>query len=790
MTKKRFPQPFIKSLFLTSSLLLAPFSGLTAPIPVKAASNVYYVNPSAAGSNSGLDWKNAFKDLPTGLERGATYYLADGNYASHKFADAGTDWIYIKKATLSDHGTNTGWSNSMGDGVAVMAPMSFTTGNYEINGQIGGGPNNFTSGHGIKITSDSDKAKAVNIQSPVSNLVFNHVEMTLGFKSGYTGQDIIYGVKGGSNWTIKNSYLHHSSRTILYTINVSGILIENSQLERNGQNQAQHSEIWSARETHNVVIKNNILKDYVSTGGIIMGGAKNWNIYGNIFTWSKNFGTTANNGAIGSWSSSDKYYATDINIYNNTFINLNNGGSGKIFPIYNQISNIAAYNNIWQNSPATSFGGGVKHDYNLFKNSNEAKIAETNKQISATDIVNSNTFKILAATKPGMKLNSPYDYDMAGNKRGADGVWDRGAFEFGEQEMQKNTNTNQPAGESSYNEIGDNSSESQIASGNSGSQTEQSTSTSSDSQIKSASTTDNNLAENEVLNSSGNTEAETSSGNTSTSENISPGGSGSNYVAPTPSQQSGANPESKKNLPFPSGSLLKSSDNPAVYLIENEQKRPIASEEAFLSYGYKWPEIKTVSSSTLNQYPAGQTLHPNSAVKAAAAPNIPEEFKSTALVKTPNSPTVYTIVNGKKHAILNEELFKAYGFDWKNIKTIPEKNLNIYPRTSLIKTENSPTVYYITAKGQKKAIPNEAIFLAYGNKWSDVIKVVPQELNKYPDVNLIKAENNAKIYLLENDTKKYITSTAALAKSGFSFADVVTVKQAEIDWYQTGEDVE
>jgi hypothetical protein len=35
-----------------------------------------------------------------------------------------------------------------------------------------------------------------------------------------------------------------------------------------------------------------------------------------------------------------------------------------------------------------------------------------------------------AATSTGKTLQSPYNVDMLGNIRGADGVWDRGAFEY------------------------------------------------------------------------------------------------------------------------------------------------------------------------------------------------------------------------------------------------------------------------------------------------------------------------------------------------------------------------
>src|SRR5437899_8360956 len=46
------------------------------------------------------------------------------------------------------------------------------------------------------------------------------------------------------------------------------------------------------------------------------------------------------------------------------------------------------------------------------------------------DWVNEN-YHLLAATQAGNTLSAPYNTDPDGNTRGADGVWDRGAFEFG-----------------------------------------------------------------------------------------------------------------------------------------------------------------------------------------------------------------------------------------------------------------------------------------------------------------------------------------------------------------------
>ncbi len=74
----------------------------------------YYVREGAKCSNNSTDWNNAYTELPAALERGATYYIADGQYPPYSFNDdeSGEEYITIKKAIESDHGTDTGWAQS------------------------------------------------------------------------------------------------------------------------------------------------------------------------------------------------------------------------------------------------------------------------------------------------------------------------------------------------------------------------------------------------------------------------------------------------------------------------------------------------------------------------------------------------------------------------------------------------------------------------------------------------------------------------------------------------------
>ena len=102
----------------------------------------YVCDTSVCGQSpgAGTSWSNAFDDIPGGgdvMTRDYVYYVADGSYNNAYFDDAvdGTKWIYIVKATVADHGTETGWLDTYGDGQAnISSRWQFLTGYYHVDG--------------------------------------------------------------------------------------------------------------------------------------------------------------------------------------------------------------------------------------------------------------------------------------------------------------------------------------------------------------------------------------------------------------------------------------------------------------------------------------------------------------------------------------------------------------------------------------------------------------------------------------------------------------------------------
>lgn len=78
-------------------------------------------------------------------------------------------------------------------------------------------------------------------------------------------------------------------------------------------------------------------------------------------------------------------------------------------------------------------------------------------------------------------------------------------------------------------------------------------------------------------------------------------------VIPTKSQELDGWPTGEP-IKIKDGELVKATGDPAVYVISNGQRLPIASGEAFVGLGYKWEQIKIVSEKVLSLHPKGDIL--------------------------------------------------------------------------------------------------------------------------------------------------------------------------------------
>lgn len=163
---------------------------------------------------------------------------------------------------------------------------------------------------------------------------------------------------------------------------------------------------------------------------------------------------------------------------------------------------------------------------------------------------------------------------------------------------------------------------------------------------------------------------------------------------------------------------------------------------------------------------------------------------ASALYRAIGSPHVYSILNGQRYLIPSPSSFREYGYGWQDVKIIDEKVLLKYPRAKLVKGPSSPAIYYLSYKNDnavvKIKIPTPSIFRSYpNNSWDKVLTIAEKDLNSYEDAKLVKTKDSPAVYYLENNIKHFV-SEAVFKKHGFDSEDIVEVNEKHLAAYQPG----
>jgi hypothetical protein len=423
----------VKYNYCKSSVLLLFLVGCS---PSSFAAN-YYVVAGGAGNNSGADWNNADCKIPAvasgHIARGDTVYIggSSGNLAdtstpcagerTHYFNDAasGTTPIIIKKATATDHGTDTGWQTSYGTSAAQWLDSRdwATVGDvlqnefwrvcqdyYIFNGQVGAsnqtGTYGFYMGAHLKLwgfinwRADISPCSARNITSTsISYLEMDGVSASPPNIS-WIGENGLYLLASTpsshtiSGVSLSHIYLHDMQNMVQATL-VNSLTFDNFYAARNLATHANHSEFLAANNVNNVTVRYSVFEDIQGTGSLVClnGTCDTWNIYGNVFFQNAlrtcldtglPTGFYCGWGGAGAVGDNSGGALTNLHFYNNTVAMTtnqynNNVGIGK------QNAGSGTYtveNNLWYVPSGTSpsillvlpEGNTLIHDYNHILN--------------------------------------------------------------------------------------------------------------------------------------------------------------------------------------------------------------------------------------------------------------------------------------------------------------------------------------------------------------------------------------------------------------------------------------
>lgn len=411
----------------------------------------FYVTENGAGNRSGLDWNNAYAQLPANLERGHIYYISDGSYDGYTFNDPENDgnFIYIKKAVQTDHGTNAGWLPEYGDGIAEFGPLRFDSDDYIFDGQHK---------YGFKVVG-TYTGQAVNVNSDY--IFISNSDIDGNFQTNANGFHIDGSCNVififGSHVTLENCNIHNAADDGIgvfgNNIKIIGNEIHNLHGYGTDGNTGPcnngHSDAFELQDCADIEIIGNLVYDINSTSALITGQwsagnyTRNLTLYNNIF-YTPDTGMSVY-----------IYYVQGAHIYNNVFWGRTQGSSYGGLAIGPEVTDLYVQNNIILNINYTHLGGTydpLNHhiDYNLF-----GMIAASQYTANTHDIVGDPLFKNIPmsseisahltnvvidnfalqpnspATNQGMDLSAQVQEtsDIIGTPR-LQGEWDIGSLEY------------------------------------------------------------------------------------------------------------------------------------------------------------------------------------------------------------------------------------------------------------------------------------------------------------------------------------------------------------------------
>lgn len=218
---------------------------------------------------------------------------------------------------------------------------------------------------------------------------------------------------------------------------------------------------------------------------------------------------------------------------------------------------------------------------------------------------------------------------------------------------------------------------------------------------------------------------------------------------------------------YPEGTLLKTAESFKVYVIISGKKKWISTPEVFETLGYEWGNIKIVAKSDLDKV---------------------ADYEDN-LIRTIGDYKVYLVVNGIKRHIPNPEIFLNYGFSWGDVKDVSQSVVDKYQRAYLIRESRQGKIYYLDPRGIKKHIPSPEVFASYNNKWEDIQVISKKEMDSYSESNLIRLAGDDKVYLVENNAKRWIPTAGIFNKNGYNWNLIINVNKPEFDYYKKGADL-
>ncbi len=234
----------------------------------------------------------------------------------------------------------------------------------------------------------------------------------------------------------------------------------------------------------------------------------------------------------------------------------------------------------------------------------------------------------------------------------------------------------------------------------------------------------------------------------------------------------------QNNLLPPEGTVLKGAKSAQVYIVENSQLRMISS--TVLAQRGLSNKIQTISEEELASYPKGGYLVP----------------VDGSMIKSQKDATVYLIANRIRRPIPSLLVFKTYGKSFSDIQILGNEEVDAIPAGNFAEPKDS-TYYQVAGSGelyiyrnaskhyiapfvakQRSITPDVTLESSESKVWQEGDPIMPK------DGTLVKADNSAAVYIVENGKMKALSGADFKAR-GLSFTDVQTVPAKDVTKFLT-----
>jgi len=220
------------------------------------------------------------------------------------------------------------------------------------------------------------------------------------------------------------------------------------------------------------------------------------------------------------------------------------------------------------------------------------------------------------------------------------------------------------------------------------------------------------------------------------------------------------------------GTLIQTPGDPKVYVIKNNKRHWIRNAAEFNRLGYKWSDIKNVSLEDIDEIDEEDS-------------DIEEDGGVTLMISSKDRK-VYRLVNGKMIWVPTVAAFNAQGLKWEEVSE-DDDAISQYAESRFIK-DSEGNIYYITDSGRKRLIADIETYEAACGEIKNVVEVSDDILASIKDINLIRGEEDYKVYQVKNGIKRWIRTQERFQELGLSWDDVEIVDDTEVASYEEKEE--